>query len=152
MPWYKYQYRELAKLQRKALRKVGKPKEDEAIYMCRNIAQEWAREANKDKKKVTMDTIPTEYKRHTKIFSKEESKCFPAAREEDMTIILKNDAPAVINCKVYPLTKDERAQLQKFLAMELELRRIIEGPLPYTSLVYFINKKDFTEKCIIMDY
>ena len=101
---------------------------------------------------MTVDTIPEEYQRHAKVFSKEESKHFPPAREEDMTIQLRKDAPAVINCKVYPLTKEERQPLQKFLATELELGCIKEGPSPYTSPVYFINKKDSKEKHIIMDY
>src|SRR6266705_433489 len=69
-----------------------------------------------------------------------------------MSIQLKGDAPAVINCKVYPLTKDVCITLQKFLAMEIELGRIKEGPSPYTLPVYFINKKDSAEKHIIMDY
>ena len=69
-----------------------------------------------------------------------------------MTIPLKTDAPDVINCKVYPLTQEERGLLEKFLAKELELGRIKEGPSPYTSPVYFINKKDLEEKRIIMDY
>ena len=69
-----------------------------------------------------------------------------------MTIPLKEGSPDVINCKIYPLTHEERGLLEKFLAKELELGRIKEGPLPYTSPVYFINKKDSEEKCIIMDY
>ena len=69
-----------------------------------------------------------------------------------MSIKLSPDAPATINCKVYPLSRDEQEQLQKFLATELELERIKEGPSPYTSPVYFINKKDSDKKQIIMDY
>ena len=69
-----------------------------------------------------------------------------------MTIPLKADAPDIINCKVYPLIREERGLLEKFLAKELKLRRIKEGPSPYTSPVYFINKKVLEEKCIIMDY
>ena len=69
-----------------------------------------------------------------------------------MTIPLKEGFPDVINCKIYLLTREERGLLEKFLANELELGRIKEGPLPYTLLVYFINKKDSEEKCIIMDY
>ena len=69
-----------------------------------------------------------------------------------MTVQLREDVPVVINCKVYPLTKEECQTLQKFLATELELGHIKEGPSPYTSLVYFINKKDLKEKCIIMNY
>ena len=69
-----------------------------------------------------------------------------------MTIPLKEGVLDVINCKVYPLTCEERGLLEKFLAKELELGRIKEGPSPYSSPVYFINKKDSKEKCIIMDY
>ena len=69
-----------------------------------------------------------------------------------MTIPLKEGSPDVINCKVYPLTREERELLEKFLAKELELGRIKEGPSLYTSPVYFINKKDSEEKQIIMDY
>ena len=69
-----------------------------------------------------------------------------------MTIPLKEGSSDVINCKVYPLTCEERGLLEKFLAKELELGRIKKGPSLYTSPVYFINKKDSKEKRIIMDY
>ena len=69
-----------------------------------------------------------------------------------MTIPLKADASDVINCKVYPLMREERGLLEKFLVKELELGRIKEGPSLYISPVYFINKKDSEEKRIIMDY
>ena len=69
-----------------------------------------------------------------------------------MTIPLKKGSQDVINCKIYPLTQEERGLLEKFLANELELGRVKEGPLPYTSPVYFINKKNSKEKRIIKDY
>jgi hypothetical protein len=77
------------------------------------VAQQWAQEAEKGKVHLTLETIPEEYRRHTKVFSEEEAKRFPPNREENMTIKLKPDAPDVINCKIYPLTKDERELLQK---------------------------------------
>ena len=120
--------------------------------MRQSIAQDWAREATKKQAHLTEKTIPEEYKRHAKVFSEIESLCFPPKREEDMTIPLKEGSPDVINCKIYLLTRKERGLLEKFLAKELELGRIKEGPLLYTSPMYFINKKDSEEKCIIMDY
>ena len=81
-----------------------------------------------------------------------ESLHVPPKHEEDMTIPLKEISPDVINCKIYPLTWEERGLLERFLANKLELERIKEGPSPYTSPVYFINKKDLKEKRIIMDY
>ena len=120
--------------------------------MRRSIAQDWAREAAKNQVQLTEQMVPEEYQRHAKVFSEKESLHFPPKHEEDMTIPLKADTPDVINCKVYPLTREERGLLEKFLAKELELRRIKEGPSPYMSPVYFINKKDSEEKRIIMDY
>ena len=117
-----------------------------------SIAQDWAREVAKEQVQLTEQKIHKEYKRHAKVFSEKESLRFPPKREEDMTIPLKVDAPDVINCKVYPLTREERGLLEKFLAKELKLGRIKEGPFPYTLPVYFINKKDSEEKHIIMDY
>ena len=120
--------------------------------MRRSIAQDWAREANKGKATLTEDTLPEKYQRHAKVFSEAELKCFPPEREEDMRIEFKDGTPSTINCKVYPLTRAEWELLQKFLATKLGLERIKEGLSLYTSPVYFINKKDSEEKCIIMDY
>ena len=93
-----------------------------------------------------------EYKQHAKVFLEKESLWFPPKWDENMTIPLKADAPDVINYKVYPLTREEKELLEKFLANELKIGRIKKGPSPYTLLIYFINKKDSEEKCIIMDY
>jgi hypothetical protein len=49
-------------MQREAIKQLGKPKEDQAIYLQRtNIAQEWAQKADKNKIHLTIDTIPKEY-------------------------------------------------------------------------------------------
>ena len=120
--------------------------------MRRSIAQDWAREAAKNQVQLTKQMVPKEYQHHVRVFSEKESLRFPPKCKEDMTIPLKADAPDVINCKVYPLMREEQGLLEKFLAKELELGRIKEGPSLYTLLVYFINKKDSEEKHIIMDY
>ena len=104
---YKYRYKDIAHIQKKAFAQVGKPKEGEAIYLKQNIAQEWAKEASKGQAKLSPDTIPEEYQRHAKVFSDEKAKRFPPEREEGMSIKLSPDAPTIINCKVYPLLRDE---------------------------------------------
>ena len=151
-PRYKYRFRDIFNIQRKAIERTGCPKEGEAIYTCWSIAQDWAREATKSQVQLTEQMMSEEYQCHAKVFSKKESLRFPPKCEEDMTIPLKADAPDMINCKVYPLMREEWGLLEKFLAKELELGRIKEGPSPYTLLVYFINKQDSKEKRIIMDY
>ena len=131
---------------------MGLSKKGEAVYMRWRIAQDWAHEATKKQVHLTEQMIPEEYRWHARVFSEKKSLHFPPKREEDMTIPLKEGSSDMINCKIYPLTHEERGLLEKFLTNKLELGRIKEGPSPCTSPVYFINKKDSEEKCIIMDY
>ena len=42
---YKYCFRDVLDIQRKALKQMGLPKKREAVYMRQSIAQDWAREA-----------------------------------------------------------------------------------------------------------
>ena len=67
------------------------------------MAHKWE---EKHGKKQTNE-LPEEYQRHWKVFDKEKAKCFPPSQEEDMKITLHPNTPKTINCKVYPLTKEE---------------------------------------------
>jgi hypothetical protein len=58
----------------------------------------------------------------------------------------------VINCKVYPLTRQETDALKKFLSEELDKGFIEEAASPYTAPVFFIAKKNTTEKRMVIDY
>src|SRR6266403_2459655 len=53
------------------------------------------------------EQIPKEYQRHLKVFDEKEADRFPPKREEDHAINLKEDAPAVLDCKIYPLSHDQ---------------------------------------------
>lgn len=61
-------------------------------------------------------------------------------------IPLMSETPKVLDCKVYPLTKEERDLLCTFLAEEEQKGYIYPGSSPYTALVFFIGKKDSEEK------
>src|ERR1700751_1546323 len=97
-------------------------------------------------------TIPPEFRRYTKVFSEEEARKFPPDRNPNAVIELLPGAPEQLNCKVYPLTKEETRTLKEFLAEELEKGFITETASLYTSPVFFINKKDSKEKRLIIDY
>ncbi len=66
-----------------------------------------------------MEQIPAEYLRHAKVFDKEEANRFPPKQEEDHVINLKEDALAVLDCKIYPLPHDQNIKLDEFLAEHL---------------------------------
>jgi hypothetical protein len=97
-------------------------------------------------------SLPEEYKRHEKVFDEEGAKHFPLKREGELDIPLMPSAPKVLDCKVYPLTREERDTLHTFLAEEQEKGYIYPGASPYTAPVFFIGKKDSDKKRIIIDY
>ena len=74
---YKYHFKDVLDIQRRAIKQMGLPKKGEAIYMRRSIAQDWAHEAAKKQAHLMEKTIPEEYKRHAKVFSEIESLRFP---------------------------------------------------------------------------
>jgi hypothetical protein len=60
----------------------------------------------------------------------------------DHAIVLKLDAPAILNCRVYPMSPEEDKQLDKFIKENLKLGHIVKTDSPYTSSFFFIKKKD----------
>jgi len=86
----------------------GWPRKGEAIYYRRTTtSQDMARRWQRKQGKTTLEGLPEEYKEHWKVFDEEAAKRFPPSRIEDMKIPLHPDAPKTINCKIYPLNKEE---------------------------------------------
>jgi hypothetical protein len=56
------------------------------------------------------------------------------------------EAPKVLDCKVYSLTREERDLLRTFLTKEEQKGYIYPGSSPYTVPIFFIGKKDTDEK------
>ncbi len=77
------------------------------------------------------EQIPGEYQQHSKVFDEKEANRFPPKREEDHVINLKEDAPAVLDCKIYPLSHDQDTKLTKFLGEHLRKGYIWESKSPY---------------------
>ncbi len=90
----------------------------------------------------TAEQIPEEYRRHAKVFDEKEADRFPPKREEDHAINLKEGAPAVLDCKIYPLSRDQDTKLMEFLGEHLQKGYIQESNLPYATPFFFIKKKD----------
>ncbi len=90
----------------------------------------------------TAEQIPAEYLQHSKVFSEKEANRFPPKQEEDHAIKLKEDAPAVLDCKIYPLSHDQDTKLTEFLGEHLRKGYIWESNSPYASPFFFIKKKD----------
>ena len=118
----------------------------EVMVAKTNFAQDWAQEANKNKQEQGKNpTLPPEYERHARIFDENAAKRFPPSWPEDHAIRLKPRAPSEINCKVYPLTKQEMEAMWEFLDKNLALGYIEEcdkGGSPWSTPWFFTGKKD----------
>ena len=95
--------------------------------------------------------VPSAYQQFTKIFSEEESKCYPLKQAWDHAIEFKRDAPEAIDCKVYPMNRIKDEAIQKFLGEELEKGYICESKSPYASSFFFLCKKDRKLR-LVQDY
>jgi hypothetical protein len=59
--------------------------------------------------------IPEEYKEFSLVFDDKASQRIPPSREWDHTIELKPGAPDALDCKIYPMTREEDVALEKFI-------------------------------------
>jgi hypothetical protein len=85
-----------------------------------NIAQQMAEKAYKPDNANTEQTIPAKYQQHAKVFSEEEAQHFPPSRAFDHKIKLKPRAPEMINCKVYPVSREAQQAMDEYLDKNLE--------------------------------
>jgi len=138
------------KCQKEACRTAGQVVENDEIWVrCSTVAQQWACNTHQDEGE---KTLPIEYQQHRRVFDEECAKRFPLERDSKLEIPLLPNTPKVLDCKVYPLIREERDLLQTFLVEEQDKGYIYLGSSPYATLVFFISKKDSDEKRIIMDY
>jgi hypothetical protein len=86
--------------------------------------------------------LPEEYGEFARLFSDEAADHFPPSREWDHAIDLKPGAPDALDCKVYPMTRDEDTALEKFLDEMVAKGYIHPSKSPYTSPFFFVKKKD----------
>jgi hypothetical protein len=86
--------------------------------------------------------IPEEYQEFSQVFDDKASQRFPPSREWDHAIELKQGAPDTLDCKIYPMTREEDASLEKFLDEMVALGYIRPSKSPYASPFFFVKKKD----------
>src|SRR5712671_1024537 len=124
------------------------PVEEEVLYIGKIvIGSQIARQTMsstlaEEHDKPQLNPIPTEYRRHAKVFSEEAAQRFPESRIWDHAIELKPGAPATLPGKIYALTQLEQAELAKFVKEHLAKGYIRSSKSPYAAPFFFIKKKD----------
>ena len=75
------------------------------------------------------------------VFEKKTFDELPPRRPWDHAIELVEGVKAM-DCKIYPLSKDEQTQLEEFLKENLETHWIRPSKSPVASPFFFVEKKD----------
>jgi len=106
-------------------RNLPDPTEEEILYIGRiHIEPRTARQTMsstlaEENDKPHLDPIPTEYRRHHKVFSEEVAQRFPELHIWDHAIELKPGAPSTLPGKIYALSQLELQELAKFVKEHL---------------------------------
>ena len=111
-------------------------------------ATELAIAARKPEKEVM---LPPEYAKFAALFNKEASHRLPSSWPWDHAIEFIKDAPKFLDCKIYPMTREEDQALKTFLDEQLKKGYIRPSISPYASPFFFIKKKN-GKLCPVQDY
>jgi len=121
-------------------------------YAGYTYSQKIAEEAHKAKPKLTFEEmVPPQYRHHASVFSEKESERLPEHQPWDHAIDLIDGAPATIRTKIYPMSPNEQAELERFIEENLRKGYIRPSKSPLSSPVFFIKKKDGTLR-FVQDY
>ena len=117
------------------------PLEELWIKTKTNISQKLAIQETADKKEKTLEEmVPPELLDYKDVFDKVTAERFPESRPWDHTIDLKEDfVPS--DCKVYPMTLPEQAELDKFINENLAKGYIRPSKSPMASPFFFFQRR-----------
>ncbi len=115
----------------------------QAILLRAHHANDLAAKANEGKEAKTFEEMVPEWCRDfADLFEKKNFDKLPEPRTWDHAIELTPNANANLDCKVYPLNRNEQAELDKFLDENLSSGRIRPSKSPMASPFFFVKKKD----------
>ena len=136
----------------KGMRKEMRTVEGEkAISWAADKKEDWGREEEMEIDHQKIKTmVPKRFHQWLKVFGKIEPERMPVRKVWDHTIDVKEDFKPS-KAKVYPLSRNEREEVQKFVDKHLKKGYIRPSKSQQTSPVFFVGKKD-RGKRMVMDY
>jgi len=124
---------------------------EKAINWAADKKEDWGREKEMEIDHQKIKTmVPKRFHRWLKVFGKVESERMPVRKVWDHAIDVKENFK-LSKAKVYPLSRNEREEVQKFVNEHLKKRYIRPSKLQQISPVFFVGKKDGGKR-MVMDY
>jgi len=144
--------KEAREKQEKVMRKEARTVEGEkAINWAADEKKDWGREEEMEIDHRKIETmVPKRFHQWLKVFGKVESERMLVRKVWDHAIDVKEDLKPS-KAKVYPLSRNERDEVQKFIDKHLKKGYIRPSKSQQTLPVFFVGKKD-GGKHMVMDY
>jgi len=136
---------------RKKVKRVATLEEEKIMRWAVGDKEDWGREeeVEADHRKIE-EMVLQKFLRWRKVFGKIKLERIPTRKIWDHTIDLKKMFKPQKE-RIYPLFKDKREEVQKFIDDQLRKGYIRPSKSPQTSPVFFVGKKD-GKKRMVMDY
>jgi len=125
--------------------------EEKMVRWVADKKENWGREKEieADHRKIK-EMVPKRFFKWRKVFGKVESERMLTKKVWDHVIDLK-ETFKLQKRRIYPLLKDKRKKVQKFVTDQLRKRYIRPSKFPQMSPVFFVGKKDGSKR-MVMDY
>ena len=132
-------------------KKEKREEEKKIVRWAVDEKEDWGREEEieADHRKIE-EMVPKRFHKWLKVFGKVESERMPVRKVWDHAIDLNDDFKAS-KARVYPLSRNEKEEVQKFVDEHLKKGYIRPSKSPQTSPVFFVGKKDGGKR-MVMDY
>jgi len=133
------------------VRMMATEEEEKIVHWAIDDKEDWGREEEieEDHRKIE-EMVPKKFLRWKKVFGKVELERMPTRKIWDHAIDLKETFKPWKG-KIYPLSKNEREEVQNFVEDQLRKGYIRPSKSPQMSPVFFIGKKNGSKR-MVMDY
>jgi len=132
-------------------KRVATLEEEKIIRWAINDKEDWGREEKieEDHRKIE-ELVPRKFLKWREVFGKVESERIPTRKVWDHAIDLKETFKPW-KARIYPLSKNEREEVQNFVEDQLRKEYIRPSKSSQMSPVFFVGKKDGSKQ-MVMDY
>jgi len=133
------------------VKRMATEEEEKIVRWAIDDKEDWRREEEieEDHRKIE-EIVPKKFLKWRKVFGKVESERMPKRKIWDHAIDLKETFKPQKG-KIYPLSKNEREEVQSFVEDQLRKGYIRLSKSPQTSPVFFVGKKNGSKR-IVIDY
>jgi len=133
------------------VKRLKTEEEEKIICWVTDNKEDWGREEEieEDHRKIE-EMVPKKFLKWRKVFGKVESERMPKRKIWDHVIDLK-EMFKLQKGRIYPLSKNEREEVQNFVKDQLRKGYIRLLKSPQTSPLFFVGKKDGNKR-MVMDY